>query len=108
MESDCNSPSFITDNDYDFSVIDASPDDMDIISHPSAGTKYDTLEFVETVAQAFLRGIGRVIPHVYDFNTDKTFYFWVTIRQHPLDLDRNGTALCEMFLASVVFAHGMF
>jgi hypothetical protein len=106
MESDCNSPSFITDNDYDFSVIDASPDDMDIISHPSAGTKYDTVEFVETVAQAFLRGIGRVIPHVYDFNTDKTFYFWVTIRQHPLDLDRKGTALCEMFLASVVFAHG--
>lgn len=108
IESDCNSPSFFTDNDYDLSAIDASPDAMDIISHPSAGTKYDTLEFVKTISHAFLRGIGRVIPHVYDFNADKAFYFWVTIRQHPIDLDRKGTELCEMFLASVVFAHGTF
>jgi hypothetical protein len=81
---------------------------MDIIIHPSAGTKYDTLEFVESVANAFLRGIGRVIPHVYDFGSDKAYYFWVNMRQHPLDLDGLGTELCEMYLAAVVFAHGKF
>lgn len=67
---------------------------------------YDTLEFVESVSQAFLRGIGRVIPHAYDYSTDKAHYFWINIRQHPLDLDRSDINLCEMFLAAVVFAHG--
>lgn len=81
---------------------------MDIISHPSAGTKYDTLDFVETVTHAFQRGIGRVIPHVYDFSSDKAYYFWMMMRQHPLDLDQIGIELCEMFLAGVVFAHGKF
>eukprot|EP00029_Vermamoeba_vermiformis_P013904 TRINITY_DN885_c0_g1_i3.p1 TRINITY_DN885_c0_g1~~TRINITY_DN885_c0_g1_i3.p1 ORF type:complete len:519 (+),score=59.25 TRINITY_DN885_c0_g1_i3:88-1644(+) len=106
IESDGNSPSYFIDNDCDFSAVDESPDAMDIINHPSAGTKYDTLEFVETVTHAFLRGIGRVIPHVYDFSSDKSYYFWMMLRQHPLDLDQIGTELCEMFLAGVVFAHG--